>query len=1189
MSVIDDKTYCFEGYVLDLRRGCLRYADEDVELRPKSFEVLRYFIEHAGRLVSKDELASSIWPRIAVADESVTRCVSDIRLALGDRGHRIIRTVARRGYIFEASVSHAPARAPSEGASPSEPRAAADGAEGAPGPVPSQSEGEAFRREMRGIRGELQPAERRHLTVMTCQFVGLAALLARLDLEDFYAILALHQRRCAELIESHHGHFAHPLDDGLVAYFGYPNADEHAAEHAVRCGLKLVEGAAQPDGGGDRSLQLRIGIASGIVVIGHPPIVDAARGQAIGETPIVAGRLSEVADAGSVVIAQSTRKLIGRLFKYRDLRPVVVEGSAEPLTGYHVLGLSAVESRFEARGRATLTPLVGREEELGLLQRRWHQACEGEGRVVLVSGEPGIGKSRLVAALEERLEAEPHTRLCYSCWPGHADSSLFPVIAQLERHAELMRTDSPSQRFAKLERAFAAFSAHPREDAALLADLLSLPVAGPCGLPEMSPQKRKETTFAALAGQLEGRARRQPVLVIFEDVHWLDPTTREFLEIVIERTPRLPVLLIVTFRPEFKAPWIGQPYVTPLALSRLGRHEEAALVGYVAGNRVLGEAMVGEIIARADGIPLFLEELTKAVLAADDGDDDGEAGSTLALSGRPIPHTLHALLIARLENLGPGAKEIAQAGSVIDREVPYGLLARVTRADDARLTAAFAALGDAGLALCRGAPPHATFRFKHALIQDAAYATLLRDQRRELHGRVVEALEQHCPDLVATRPEILARQCAAAGLSEKAVAYWLEASRQAVARCAMPEAISQAHKGLESLTLLPEGASRNEAELGFRLSLGYALRATKGYGADVTGETYARACRLCEMLNQPARLAEPLFGLWSYHYSRGDHRQIHELAAEMARLGDRNIPAAEWLEVEMTALNCLVSGRFASSREYCERCLEAYDIDNPPLGEDPGCVVGSFHAQALLALGYLDQARLVDEQIERRARQLGHPNTLALVLATRLVGHRVGAAASTMLERVESLLAMLAAQERYVSGLAAFAGVVRALCRAALGLERGGLAFVHLCLAMPEAASARAWEPAIRVWLADAHGALNAPHEGLKQIEEAKRVIEATEFRYMEAETHSIGGELLAQAGELAAAEKSFDRAIAVARRQEAKLHELRASVGLARLWRRRGDRRQALDLLAPIYGWFTEGFETPDLKGAKALLDALT
>src|SRR5215472_11618301 len=695
-------------------------------------------------------------------------------------------------------------------------------------------------------------AERRQLTVLFCDLVGSTALAARLDPEDLREIIGAYHRCVADAVGRFGGFVAKYMGDGVLVYFGYPQAHEDDAEQAVRAGLALVDGVGRLQT--PEPLRVRVGIGTGEVVVGD--LITSGDGQergVVGETPNLAARLQALSEAGTVVIGPQTRRLLGDLFECRDLGAVEVKGFPEPVHAYAVVRESAVESRFEALHGAVLTPLVAREEEIDLLQRQWHRAKGGEGRVVLLSGEPGIGKSRLAAALQERIENEPLTRMRYFCSPQRQDSALHPFIAQLERAAGFEREDTVEVKLDKLT----VLAPVSPEDGALLAELLSLPTEGRFPPLQLTPQRKKEKTFEALLRQLEALARQRPVLMLFEDVHWIDPSSRELLDLIVERVPRLPALLLITFRPEFQPPWSGQAHVTVLVLNRLDRREGTVLVRRVVGTEALPGEVVEEIVKRTDGVPLFVEELTKAVL---EGGDAGTPSSRVGATGPNVPATLHASLMARLDRLGSAATEVAQVGAALGREFPYELLAAVAQRGAAELDAALDQLVVAGLAFRRGTPPQATFLFKHALVQDAAYGTLLRGKRQELHGRVAHVLEKQWPETAETQPELLAHHCAQAGLVERAIAYYARAGQRAVARSAMAEAIAQLTKGLELLTSLPDSVSRQRQELELQIALGRALTVTQGYAAPAAGETYARARALCEQLGRPPEIVPVLYG-----------------------------------------------------------------------------------------------------------------------------------------------------------------------------------------------------------------------------------------------------------------------------------------------------------------------------------------
>jgi class 3 adenylate cyclase len=618
-------------------------------------------------------------------------------------------------------------------------------------------------------------AERRQVTILFCDVVGSTELATRLDPEDLREVLDAYRRCVAEVLARFGGFVAKYMGDGVLAYFGYPQAHEEDTEQAVRAGLAIVEAVgrlALP-----HRLEVRLGIATGLVIVGDLIGLGAAQEQAVvGETPNLAARLQALAEPNTVVIAAATRRQIGDLFELRDLGPQALKGFAGASEAWKVLGESEVASRFEAL-RSRATPLIGREEELELLLRRWQQAKAGEGRVVLLSAEAGIGKSRLAEALRERIAGEPHRRLRYFCSPHHSESALYPIIGQLERAAGFARDDTPAAKWRKLTVLFADDGS--TDDLALLADLLSL-AAGPGTAVGLTPQQKKERTFEALMRLLDDLARQRPVLMVFEDLHWMDPTSRELLDRAIARVERLPVLLIASFRPDFQPSWTGLPHVTMLALNRLGRRDGATLVERIAGTAALPADLIAEVVERTDGVPLFLEEVTKALLETAGGADGATARGIIA--GIPgervaVPPTLQASLLARLDRLGPAAREIAQTGAAIGRDFSYELLAAVAGSGDAETRAALGQLVAAGLLFQRGTPPAADYQFKHALVQDTAYGTLLRSPRQALHGRIAAAIETHLPDRVDREPEILAFHLGEAGQTESAAVHWRKAAR----------------------------------------------------------------------------------------------------------------------------------------------------------------------------------------------------------------------------------------------------------------------------------------------------------------------------------------------------------------------------------------------------------------------------
>jgi class 3 adenylate cyclase/predicted ATPase len=1021
-------------------------------------------------------------------------------------------------------------------------------------------------------------AERRQLTVMFCDLAGSTGLSARLDPEDLREVIGAYHRAVARVVARYDGFVAKYMGDGVLVYFGYPRAHEDDAERAVRAGLGLIDGVGRLDVK-SVTLQARVGIATGLVVVGDLIGEGSAQEQSVvGETPNLAARLQVLAEPGAVVIAAGTRRLVGDLFEYRDLGAVEVKGIAGPVPAWQVLRPSIVASRFEALRGSVLTPLIGRDEEIDLLLRRWSRAKAGDGQVVLVSGEPGIGKSRLAAALAERLRAQPHLRLRYFCAPYRQDSALFPFIDQLGRASGFGREDMPAVKLEKLE-ALLARAAPPDEDVAFVADLMSLPASERHPLPNLSPQRKKERTLEVLIRQLEGLARQQPVVMLFEDAHWIDPTSRELLDLTVERVYSLPVLLIVTFRPEFQPPWTGQPQVTMLALNRLDRHDRTALVEQIAVGKPLPDEVVAQIADRTDGVPLFVEELTKSVL---------ESGTPLV----GIPTTLHDSLMARLDRLA-SVRHVAQIGAAIGREFSYTLLRVVSRLSEDELQAALGRLVGSELVFQRGTPPDAVYSFKHALVQDAAHGSLLRGTRQQLHAQIAEALETHSPELMDSQPELLAQHYVEAGLVEKSVAYWGKAGRRSAARSAMAEAAAQLQKGLDQLALLPDTPERQRQELEFRSTLGAVLLAVKGPAAAETGHAYARARELWEQLGSPVEFLRVPYGQSLYHAFRGELDLALRLDDGLLRVSrQRNDSAGLVLGHYSSGRNLYFAGRFALSRSHLEEAFALYDpISHHSLGHQTG-----YHPQVVsqanlgfvfFCLGYPEQALAKSNAAIAEARRLAHPPSLAVSLLLgaillSFVGDNVA-----LEERTGQLVAV--ATEQGFPFWRTYGTICRGWVRVKNDVVTEGISLLRSGSAAYRATGAEQWRPHHIALLAGACEISGQIEEAVTLLDDALHIVERTGERWLEAELNRHKGQLLLRQGHTEAAEGLYRKALSVAEAQQAKLWELRAAASLVRLRRDQGRRAEARDLLAPVYGWFTEGFETPDLKEAKALLDTLT
>ncbi len=1025
-------------------------------------------------------------------------------------------------------------------------------------------------------------AERRPLSVMFCDLIGSTALSARLDPEDFAKVIRTYQICVDATIDKFDGFIARYVGDGVLIYFGWPEARENDAERAVRAGLAVAEAVSAAPVSGE-PLQVRIGIATGLVVIGEAIGSGDSRQQtAVGETPNLAARLQGLAGPNQVVIDAATRRQIGGLFECRDLGTVELKGLPAAVPSWQVLFENRALGQFEAL-RSGATPMVDRDEEMKLLLRHWAQAKAGMGQVVLVSAEPGVGKSRLAEALAERIADNPHTRLRYFCSPHHQDSALYPVIVQMERTAGFLDADGPAARLAKLQ---AMLVATPAEDVALIAELHSLPSAGLAPPLDVTPQRRKEKTLEALLRKVESLARRKPVLMLLDDLHWIDPSSLDLLDRLTERVAKWPALLLAMFRPEFQPPWTGRPHVTQLTLSRLDRRDTAAIVANVAGSVALSPEIMEEIAERTDGVPLFVEELTKAVL---------ESGrhAVEALSSVPhpdVPATLHASLMARLDRLGPAARDVAQTGAAIGREFGFGLLASTTDLPEAQLRHALDRLTNSGLVFVRGTPPQSTYIFKHALVQDAAYGTLLRSRRQRLHTRIAATLEERFPEIVLAQPALLAQHCAAAGQAEQALVYWLKAGQQALARSAMTEAVTQLRKGLDVLAGVPDSPWRRQLELDLQIALGSALAATKGIAAEDVGATIARAYALAEQLDRPQYLVPLLFGQWRFRSVRSEHKLALSHAEELEKIGEaRNDGAAQLLGHRAHGQTRCYLGEFTSAHARLELCLPLSDPTYRAIGgglsDDPYATMLAYLGVTSAYLGYIDQARSRVAEALSETRRLKHAITLATVLLWATWTDAI-TGSSEMEGHTEELLALAA--ERGFSFHLAYATVNQGRCLMARGEVEEGLALLTRGLTAIRATGAVVTTPSMLIWAAEAHMLLGQSGEGLACLAEAAQTIETTDERCHEAELHRLRGDFQHAAGDLAASELSYHQSLQVARSQRAKLLELRASTSLARLWRKRGKHAEARDHLGSIYNWFTEGFGTPSLDEAKALLEEL-
>ena len=854
---------------------------------------------------------------------------------------------------------------------------------------------------------------------------------------------------------------------------------------------------------------------------------------------------------------------------------------------------SSVESRFEALRVAT-TPLVGRDEEMALLVRRWEQAKSGEGQIVLISGEPGIGKSRLAQTMVERLAGEPHIRLRFFCSPHHQDSALYPVIAHLERAAGFRREDTTEQRLDKLEALLAQATNDLDAVARLFADLLSIPTRERYPPLDLTPQKRKEKTLAALVAQVEGLSAREPLLMVYEDIHWSDPTTRELLDLLVERIPHHRILAIITFRPEFSPPWLGRPHVTMLTLNRLPPKRRGEMIAHITRGKVLPKEIADQIVDRTDGVPLFIEELTKSVLESDlvrkEADRYVLDG---ALPPLAIPTTLHDSLMARLDRL-PGARHVAQIGAAIGREFSYALLHAVCRLPEDELQTGLARLVASELMFQRGVPPDAVYTFKHALVQDAAYSNLLRSARKELHAQIGKVLETHFSEMVDSQPELLAQHYADAGLIEKSVAYWGRAGQRSAARSAMAEAAAQFQKGLDQLMLLPDDGGRQRRELDLRSALGAVLQALKGLAAPETGIAYARARELWEQLGSPSEFFHVPAGQSIYHMFRGEFDLAQRLDEDLLNLSrQRGDSSGLVLGCNSSGRNLMLTGRFASSRSNLEEGLALYDPTSHrslvrQIGTHPHVTSQAYLGLVLFCLGFPDRALAQSSAAIDKARSLLHPPSFAVSLSmgSRVVSLRGDAA--TLDEWSDQLVAVTT--EQGFPYYRALGTIYRGWVEVANGNVEEGISLLRSGSSASRATGAEVWMSYHIALLARACEIAGQIEECVSLLDDAFQIVARNGTRWLEAELYRHKGQLLLrQQGNSETAEELFRKALSVAEQQGAKLWELRTAVSLAQLRRDRGRKAEARDLLTPVYAWFTEGFDTADLKHAKALLDELS
>jgi class 3 adenylate cyclase/predicted ATPase len=1044
-------------------------------------------------------------------------------------------------------------------------------------------------------------AERRQLTVMFCDLVDSTKLSSQLDPEEYRDVVWAYQRVCTEVIQRYDGHIAQLLGDGLLVYFGYPQAHEDDALRAVHTGLGILEAvealntSLEPAKG--ITLAVRLGIHTGLVVVGDMGGAGRQEQLALGETPNIAARIQGLAASNTVVISEATYRLVQGYFQCQDLGAQTLRGVAEPVHVYRVLQESEARGRLDVAATRGLTPLVGREQEVGLLLERWEQVKAGQGQVVLLTGDAGIGKSRLVQVLKDHVANDPYVRWECRSLPYYQNTALYPLTDLFQRTLQWQLDETPDEKLGKLEHVLSQYRLPVEESVPLFAPLLSLPVPEErYPLLNLSPQRQRQKTLEAIVAILVELAERQPVLFILEDLHWTDPSTLELLNLVLDQTPTASVLVLLTCRSHFQPTWHHRSYLTEMTINRLAQPQIVRMVERIADGKILPPEVMQQIVEKTDGVPLFVEELTKAILESGQLTAvDGHYELLGSLSTFAIPTTLKDSLMARLDRL-VSAKGIAQLAAVIGRRFAYDVLQAVSQRDEATLQRELGRLVEAELLYQRGLPPQAYYFFKHALIRDSAYESLLKSTRQQYHQRIAQVLEAQFPETVEEQPELLAHHCTEAGLTGQAVAYWYKAGHRASERSAHVEAITHHRQGLELLKRLPETPDRVQREVDMLIALGVSLIATKGYAASEVAQTYIRAQPLCEHLEDPYQVFPVLRGLSSYYLVRAEYQTARALLAEqLLRLAQHTQdPGMLTAAHQGLGTTLLFMGAVAAAHTHFTQGIAFYDLQQHRVstslyGEDAGVTCRHRDAQTLWLLGYPEQGLTRIDEALTLAQHLAHPYSLSSAFVGASLFHVFRREVRAAQERADAALSV--AQEQGFPFWMAFGAILRGWTLAQQGQAQEGIVQIEQGLSALRATGAAIRRTHFLALLAEAHRTTGGLDAGLNVLNEALNAVEDTGEHFYEAELYRLRGEFLLHlsSDNQREAETCFQHAMTIAQNQGGKACELRTATSLARLWQQQSKRQEAHDLLASVYNWFTEGFETADLKDAKALLDALS
>ena len=1050
---------------------------------------------------------------------------------------------------------------------------------------------------------EVPTGERRQLTVMFCDLVGSTALSEQLDPEELQSVVRTYQEVSAQVIERYDGYIAQYLGDGLLVYFGYPAAHEDDAARSIRAGLEIVTALRQARSQFPQPVQVRIGIHTGPVVVGQMGGGSRHEQLALGETPNLAARVQGKAEPDEVVISTATQRLVAGLFETEERGLHELKGISTPQLLYRVMAESTAHNRFEVAVQRGLTPLVGRETEVEFLHQRWEQAQAGIGQAVLVSGEAGMGKSRLVQELKEHVAREGVTHIAFQCSPYHHHSAWYPIIVHVERLLQFAPEDTPQTKLDKLQQMLGRYRFSQPITVSLLAALLSLP--HPTDAPPLTegPQKQKELIQHTLVQWLVEEAQRTPVVCLWEDLHWADPSTLDLLTLCLDQIPTARMLALLVFRPEFTPPWKTRSYLSQLPLSRLGRAHVEAMVERVTGGRALPIEVVEQVATKTDGVPLFVEELTKSIVESDlVRAVNNHYELTGPLSAFAIPSTLHDSLMARLDRL-PAAKEVAQLGATIGREFSYALLQAVSPLDGQSLQHSLQQLVEAELVYQRGVLPQAQYLFKHALIQDTAYLSLLKSMRQQYHQRIALVLKEQFPETVETQPELVAQHYTEAGLTEQAIPYWHKAGQRARQRSANTEAERHLSTGIRLLMTLPDTQERAQQELTLQLALGPVVMATKSIGHADVESTYGRARELCQQLGDTPQLFSAVWGVRRVYVMRAKYKTARELEEQMFRLAQTAQDPGWLLEVQWAwGTTSFWLGELTTARERYDHSLSLYDPQQHrshafQYGTDPGMAASSYNALTLWHLGYPDQALEENHKSRTLARDAAHPLSIAFALFVSAWVHYLRQEAVATQTQAEATIRFATEQE--FPHWIALSGMMRGWALAVQGDGATGIALLCQSLAKMRALGGNIGDTMHLAMLTEAYCSNGQLEAGQGALTEALALVDENGERAYEAELYRLQGELLLNDERKTEktedflhamkAEECFQKAIEIARRQQAKSWELRSATSLTRLWRQQGKTAEAHELLSEVYAWFTEGFDTKDLQDAKTLLNELS